>query len=158
MGRLRFVLWKGHGHLARTGKESSVKASQLALIREIEPRIRDLSQGHKSEVRTLDRPERVDMLVEFLSPTIDGLLRRIEGEEFTTTEFIAVMQSDPAANAAYDEALRLWGEGERYAKMVVHGQVIPTVLRKSGLVEWLGFAHGEEDPYAVPARWRLLGG
>ena len=68
------------------------------------------------------------------------------------------MQTDPAAGVAYEEALRRWGEGERYGKMVVHGQVIPTVLRRSGLVEWLGFAHGEEDPYAVPARWRLIGG
>jgi hypothetical protein len=40
--------------------------------------------------------------------------------------------------------------------MVVHGQVIPGILRRSNLVEWLGFAHGEDDPYAVPGRWRLL--
>jgi hypothetical protein len=40
--------------------------------------------------------------------------------------------------------------------MVVHGQVIPAALRQSGLVEWIGFAHGEDDPYGVPARWRLL--
>lgn len=104
----------------------------------------------------LDRPDRVDAIIGFLSPAIDDVLRRIEGDEFTTTEFIALLQSDPAANAAYDEALRRWGEGERYAKMVVHGQVIPGILRRSELVEWLGFAHGVEDPYAVPARWRLL--
>jgi hypothetical protein len=103
----------------------------------------------------LDRPDRVDAIIEFLGPTIDDILRRIEGEEFTTTEFIELLQTDPAAKAAYDEALRRWGEGERYAKMVVHGQVIPGILRRSERVEWLGFAHGVEDPYAVPARWRL---
>jgi hypothetical protein len=105
----------------------------------------------------LDRPDRVDAIIDFLGPTINSILRRIEGDEFTTTEFIALLQTDPEAKAAYDEALRRWGEGERYAKMVVHGQVIPGILRRSELVEWLGFAHGVEDPYAVPARWRLLG-
>jgi hypothetical protein len=105
----------------------------------------------------LDRPDRVDAITDFLSPTIDGILSRIEGDEFTTTEFIALLQSDPEANAAYLEALRRWGEGERAAKMVVHGQVIPGILRRSNLIEWLGFAHGEDDPYAVPGRWRLVG-
>ena len=104
----------------------------------------------------LDRPDRVDAITAFLAPTIDGILVRIEGDEFTTTEFIALLQSDPEANAAYLEALRRWGEGDRAAKMVVHGQVIPGVLRRSNLVEWIGFAHGEDDPYAVPGRWRLV--
>ena len=105
----------------------------------------------------LDRPDRVDAITAFLAPTIDDILSRIEGDEFTTTEFIALLQSDPEANAAYLEALRRWGESERSAKMVVHGQVIPGILRHSPLVEWLGFAHGEDDPYAVPGRWRLIG-
>lgn len=105
----------------------------------------------------LDRPDRVDAITDFLSPTIDGILSRIEGDEFTTIEFIALLRSDPEANAAYLEALRRWGEGDRAAKMVVHGQVIPGILRRSNLIEWLGFAHGEDDPYAVPGRWRLVG-
>jgi hypothetical protein len=104
----------------------------------------------------LDRPDRVDAVTAFLAPTINDILSRIEGDEFTTTEFIALLQSDPEANAAYLEALRRWGEGDRAAKMVVHGQVIPGILRRSNLVEWIGFAHGEDDPYAVPGRWRLL--
>jgi hypothetical protein len=105
----------------------------------------------------LDRPDRVDAITAFLAPTIDGILSRIEGDEFTTTEFIALLQTDLVANAAYLEALRRWGEGDRAAKMVVHGQIIPGVLRRSNLVEWIGFAHGEDDPYAVPGRWRLVG-
>jgi hypothetical protein len=103
----------------------------------------------------LDRPERVEALIAFLAPAIDDLLRRIEGDEFTTPELVEIIQIDPPSKAAYDEALRRWGEGERYAKMVVHGQVIPAALRQSGRVEWLGFAHGVDDPYAVPSRWRL---
>ncbi len=103
-----------------------------------------------------DRPERVGELIDALSPVVEDILHRLEGDEFTTVEFIEVMLTDPPAAAAYEEALRRWGEGERYAKMVVHGQVIPSILRRSARVEWVGFAHGEDDPYAVPARWRLL--
>jgi hypothetical protein len=106
--------------------------------------------------RQLDRPDRVDALIDFLAPTVEGIARRLEGDEFSTVEFIEVMLTDPVAAASYAEALDRWGEGERYAKMVIHGQVIPAALRRTGLVEWVGFAHGEEDPYAVPARWRLL--
>ncbi len=115
-----------------------------------------MTAGNPPGEPALDRPDRVDAITGFLAPTIDDILRRIEGDEFTTTEFIALLQSDPEANAAYLEALRRWGEGERAAKMVVHGQVIPGILRRSNLVEWLGFAYGEDDPYAVPGRWRLV--
>ena len=116
-----------------------------------------MTVGNPPREPALDRPDRVDAISDFLAPTIDDILSRIEGDEFTTTEFIALLQSDPEANAAYLEALRRWGEGERSAKMVVHGQVIPGVLRRSNLVEWLGFAYGEDDPYAVPGRWGLGG-
>lgn len=91
-----------------------------------------------------------------MAPAVEDILRRLEGDEFTTSELIEVMRSDPTAAAAYDDAIRFWGEGERYAKMVIHGQVIPGAMRRSGLVEWVGFAHGDDDPYAVPALWRLL--
>jgi hypothetical protein len=117
-----------------------------------------MTAGNPPREPALDRPDRVDAITAFLAPTLDDILSRIEGDEFTTTEFIALVQSDPDANAAYQEALRRWGEGERFGKMVVHGQVIPGILRRSNLVEWIGFAHGEDDPYAVPGRWRLVGG
>ena len=116
-----------------------------------------MTSGTPPREPMLDRPDRVDAIIAFFAPTIDDILSRIVGDEFTTTEFIALLQSDPEANAAYLEALRRWGEGERSAKMVIHGQVIPGILRRSNLVEWGGFAHGEDDPYAVPGRWRLVG-
>jgi hypothetical protein len=117
-----------------------------------------MTAGNSPLEPALDRPDRVDAIMAFLAPTLDDILSRIEGDEFTTIEFIALVQSDPDANAAYQEALRRWGEGERSAKMVIHGQVVPGILRRSNLVEWIGFAHGEDDPYAVPGRWRLVGG
>jgi hypothetical protein len=116
------------------------------------------SDGVTSREPALDRPDRVDAIVDALAPIIADIVERLEGDEFTTTEFIEVLQTDPIGHAAYQDALRRWGEGERYAKMVIHGQVIPATLRRCGRVEWLGFAHGDVDPYAVPARWRLLAG
>lgn len=101
------------------------------------------------------QPDRVDELMDYLYPIIVELLERLDGDEFTTPQFIELMQTEPAAKAAYDEALVRWGEDEQHSKMVVHGQVIPGVLRRTSLVEWAGYAHGESDPYAVPAWWTL---
>jgi len=101
------------------------------------------------------RSDLVDELIEFLTPTATNILQRLDAEEFTTVQFIEVLQTDAHARAAYNEALRRWGEDETYAKMVVHGQVIPAILRRSNLVEWAGYAHGEPDPYAVPAWWKV---
>jgi hypothetical protein len=100
------------------------------------------------------RPDVVDELIVFMTPAVIDILERVDAEEFTTVQFIEVLQTDPTANEAYVEALRRWGEDDHYSKMVVHGQVIPTIMRQSGLVEWAGFAHGEDDPYAVSAWWR----
>ena len=101
--------------------------------------------------------DNVDRLVAFLGPFVEDVLSRLVAEEFTTPEFIAVMRTDPTADAAYLEALARWGEDEAYSKMVIHGQVIPAILRRSRQVEWNGYAHGEKDPYAVPALWRMTG-
>lgn len=105
-----------------------------------------------------DRVEQaVDEAVTLLRPYIAPLIERITVDEFTTVEFIEVMQLDDDTRAAYEHALRRWPErNEQLAKMVVHGQVVPLLLRETGLVEWAGYAHGEEDPYAVPAWWRRI--
>jgi hypothetical protein len=117
-----------------------------------------MTAGHQFPEGSLDRPDRVDAIIDFLRPTIEDIVARLEGDEFTTVDFIELLQSEPSGRAAYEEALRRWGENERYAKMVIHGQVIPGILRRSDRIEWLGFAYGVDDPYAVPARWRIKGG
>ncbi|MFL5760167.1 MAG: hypothetical protein ACJ789_10530 [Thermomicrobiales bacterium] len=106
-----------------------------------------------SEPGGLGQPDLVDELVVYMTPAVIDILERVEADEFTTTQFIDVLQTDPRADAVYREALRRWGENEHHSKMVIHGQVIPTIMRRSGLVEWAGFAHGEPDEYAVPAWW-----
>lgn len=98
----------------------------------------------------------VDDLVEKMFPYIEELLRRIDGEEFTTNDFIDLMLQVPETKAAYDAAGRAWGEQRRLTKQVLHGQVIPAALRRSSLVEWIGYAHDQTDEYAIPSWWRLV--
>lgn len=100
----------------------------------------------------------VDDLVEKMLPYIEELLRRIDGEEFTTNAFIELMLKVPETAAAYDAAGRAWGEHRRQTKQVLHGQVIPAALRRTPLVEWQGYAYGEADEYAIPGIWRLVRG
>ena len=99
----------------------------------------------------------VDDLVEKIFPYVEDLLRRIDGDEFTTNDVIELMLTVPETERAYQAALRAWGEQARHSKMVLHGQIIPGALRRSSLVEWAGFAHGEAAEYSVPAWWRLPG-
>ena len=99
--------------------------------------------------------DKVDELIVYLTPYIRSLLPRVEADEFTTTQFIEVMHQDPATEQAYQQALKDWGETPHQSKMVIHGQVIPAAMRASDMVEWIGFAHEENDPWAVPAWWRL---
>jgi hypothetical protein len=102
------------------------------------------------------QPDRVDELMDFMAPYIDSILSQLEPGEFTTPAFIELLQSIPEGAALYDEALRRWGERDEFmSKMVIHGQVIPGILRRSPIVEWAGYAHGEPDPYAVAAWWRI---
>lgn len=119
---------------------------------------KSLGEPKHDDLSSLTRPDRVDEIAAFLRPTVESIVNRLEGEEFTTVEFIALLNSDPEGVRAYRESLRLWGESERYARMVIHGQVIPGILRHIPRVEWVGFSHGESDPYAVPAIWRLVDG
>lgn len=101
-------------------------------------------------------PDRIATLVDLLRGPTLSVLDRLDGSEFSTPEFIGVLLTDPDAAAAYDEAIRRWGESEHAAKMVLHGQVFPAILRAATNVEWLGFAHDVADAYAVPAWWRLV--
>lgn len=102
--------------------------------------------------------DKVDELIIFLTPPIRSLLERVEADEFTTTQFIEIMHLDPQSELAYQQALVEWGENPNNARMVIHGQVIPAAMRNTGMVEWIGFAYEEEDPWAVPAWWKLKTG
>jgi hypothetical protein len=99
----------------------------------------------------------VDQLIDRIFPVVDRVLEQLDGDEFTTTQFIDILLTVPEGRAAYAEAVRLWGEDDRPTRMVVHGQIIPGAMRRSRHVEWTGYAHGEADEFAVPAWWRLTG-
>ncbi len=99
----------------------------------------------------------IDDACAILGPYIDDILRRINVDQFTTLEFISALQLDENAAGAFQYALNVWPErDEQQSRMVMHGQVVPLLLRRSELVEWSGYAHGEEDPYGVPAWWTRI--
>ncbi len=90
-----------------------------------------------------------------LAPHVQSIIPRINVDEFTTLEFIDAMQLDPAASQAVARALAIIPEmDEERGRMILHGQIIPDLLRQTGLVEWAGYAYGHDDPYGVPAWWR----
>jgi hypothetical protein len=97
----------------------------------------------------------IDELIEFMTPAVEAILARVDIPEFTTPDLIVALRSDPDAEEIYQEAVRRWGEDDRSSKLVIHGQVIPGILRKSAQVRWAGFAHDVVDEYAVPAWWAL---
>jgi hypothetical protein len=97
----------------------------------------------------------VEGLIFFMAPFIDPIINRINVDEFTTVEFIEALNLDPATSQAYQQAIQRWPEPDPHlAKLVIHGQVIPQLLRRSALVEWAGYAYGHEDPLGVPAWWK----
>jgi hypothetical protein len=96
----------------------------------------------------------IEDVIEFMRPYVAPIIRRINVDEFTTAEFIEALNMDPETSAIYAQAIERWHEkNEEAAKLVIHGQVVPQLLRRSGLVEWSGYAYGHEDPYGVPAWW-----
>ncbi len=103
------------------------------------------------------KEEPIAEATELLRPHVASIVGRVNVDEFTTVEFVEVMQQDDSCKSAYVKAVDRWPESdETLAKMVVHGQIIPELLRATGLVEWAGYAHGEEDAYAIPAWWRKI--
>ena len=104
----------------------------------------------------LIQPDRVDDLIDMMTPPVEAMLALLEPGEFTTTQFIEAFQEWPEGQVAYEAAIRYWGEKNvNMSRMVIDGQVIPGILRRQESVEWMGFAHGEPGPFAIPAWWRL---
>lgn len=97
----------------------------------------------------------IEDVIAYMRPYIAPIIKRINVDEFTTAEFIQALNMDPETSAVYHEAIKRWHEqDDEAARLVIHGQVVPQLLRRSGLVEWSGYAYGHEDPYGVPAWWK----
>lgn len=97
----------------------------------------------------------VEEVIEFMRPYIVPIIDRINVDEFTTSEFIQALNMDPETAEIYQQAIAMWHEhDDNAARLVIHGQVIPQLLRRSGSVEWSGYAYGHEDPFGVPAWWK----
>jgi hypothetical protein len=89
---------------------------------------------------------------------VQEAIARISLSRFSTKRFIEEIRASTEGDAAYQEALSIMSAtgGEHMAMMVLHGQVIPSLLRRSGHVQFGGFIHGnpaENDGFGVPSMW-----
>jgi len=100
--------------------------------------------------------------IEVLEPVIAELLEQSGAGRFSTRALIEALQSFPEGKSAYDEALAITGEearNEQMARQILHGQVVPDILRRSRLVRFQGFIHGdadEDDGYGIPSWWERI--
>ena len=123
----------------------------------------------------LDRPDRVDAIIAFLAPTIDDILSAIEGDEFTTPSFIALLAVRPGgerrlsggARAAGGRATgtRRWWSTDRSSRESCAGQTsssgsglpmaktIPTRYRRLALAVRGAGRRASERP-CDHERWR----
>jgi hypothetical protein len=97
-----------------------------------------------------------------LGPVVEATIAGAPASRFSTKGLIDFMRSVPEGDAAYQQALAAIVDeagSEHMARMVIHGQVIPGLLRRSPRVRFAGFVHGnpnEDDGFAVPSWWRKV--
>ncbi|MEA2638877.1 MAG: hypothetical protein QOF51_271 [Chloroflexota bacterium] len=109
----------------------------------------------------LDR-ERDQQAVAALDPAVRAAIAGMLSPQFSTKRLIDALQGWPDGALAYSVALRIAedaGATDSMARHIIHGQIIPGILRSCGLVRFAGFIHGnpaEDDGYGVPSRWRRL--
>ncbi len=96
---------------------------------------------------------------ELMEGPVHAAIARMPEPRFSTKRLIAEIRASEEGEAAYQEALKTLGPdpgSEHMGTMVLHGQVIPGLLRRSSLVRFGGFIHGnpaEDDGFAVPSLW-----
>ncbi len=103
-----------------------------------------------------------DEAFEILGPAVGAAIEQAPTARFSTKGLIDLMRASPDGETAYQSAMSsiLDESGsEHMARMVIHGQVIPGLLRRSQRVKFAGFIHGkpsEDDGFAVPSWWRKV--
>jgi hypothetical protein len=99
---------------------------------------------------------------EILGPVIDQAIDNASARRFSTKGLIDLVRTTPDGASAYESALEAIIQeagSDHMARMVIHGQVVPALLRRSRRVQFAGFIHGnpkEDDGYAVPSWWRKV--
>jgi hypothetical protein len=102
--------------------------------------------------------------VDLIAPSVTQTLERApSGARFTILQLVRALRRDEQGEAAYQSALEVLADNPGWshaAAQVLHGQVIPSLLRASASVRFAGFAHDapadERDGTAVPTYWRKL--
>lgn len=99
---------------------------------------------------------------ELLEPIVGDLLAQASAGRFSTRRLIDALRSFPAGETAYSAAERVLGEegySENMTRQILHGQVIPDILRRSAVIRFRGYIHGdpdEDDGYGIPSWWEKV--
>jgi len=93
-----------------------------------------------------------------IEPHLPAAIERMSGRRFSTKRIIEQLRATPEGESAYNEALGYCAanQTDHMAHMVLHGQVVAELLRRSPLIRFGGFIHGEpdeDDGYCVPSWW-----
>ena len=103
-----------------------------------------------------------DEAYEILGPAVDAAIQRASVARFSTRGLIEFMRAIPEGETAYDAAMAAIIDeagSDHMARMIIHGQVVPGLLRRSPRVRFAGFIHGnaaEDDGFGVPSWWRKV--
>ena len=94
-----------------------------------------------------------------LEGPVEAAIAQMTEDRFSTRRIIAELRATLDGEAAYQAALQTLAPdpgSEHMGLLVLHGQVVPGILRRSKLVRFGGFIHGnpaEDDGLAVPSLW-----
>ena len=117
--------------------------------------------AHELPERAMPHPSD-ERCTELLEPVIADLLAQASAGRFSTRRLIDALRSIPFGDSAYVEAEQILaeeGHSENMVRQILHGQVIPDILRRSPSVRFRGYIHGEpdeDDGYGIPSWWEKL--
>jgi hypothetical protein len=97
-----------------------------------------------------------EVAFDLLRPLVPLTLALLPEPEFTTRQFVMYLRATGPGEDAYTQAVSLWKDNLALGRQVVHGQIVPRLLREEAKATWAGYVYGdpaEDDGLSVPARW-----
>ena len=97
-----------------------------------------------------------EVAFDLLRPLVALTLALLPEPEFTTRQFVMYLRATDPGEDAYTQAVSLWKDNFSLGRQVIHGQVVPRLLREEAKATWVGYIYNEpaeEDGLSVPSRW-----
>ena len=98
----------------------------------------------------------IEQATDLLRPLIVPSLALVPEPEFTTRQFVMYLRATTPGEAAYSQAISNWKDNFTLGRQIVHGQIVPQLLRDEAGASWVGYVYNqpdEDDGLSVPSRW-----